>query len=115
MARSVSRGYRLVAQDLGRMAMIEGLFIEVVSSVIQRPSKALDPIIKDRSQFRPLNFVEKSLNASKKNLWSSELLLCTCAHPVAERPETRRCQVRTISGIVHLNNVNFGEKVFRDF
>jgi hypothetical protein len=69
-----STNHRLVEQDLGRMTMMEGLFMEVVWIVIQHPSNALCPIMEDRFQFGPQSFIQKPLTAIKTIGWPSELL-----------------------------------------
>jgi hypothetical protein len=50
------------------MVVMENLFIEVVSIVIQHPLNTLCSMVKDELQFRPLNFNQKFVNASEKIL-----------------------------------------------
>jgi hypothetical protein len=71
------------------MVIIEGLLIEVVSIVIQCPLNPVYPGMKDEFQFRPLNFTQKSLNASEKILWPGELLSCQYRFHVPEKPEVK--------------------------
>jgi hypothetical protein len=58
-----------IGAELERMTSTEGLFMEVVSGVIQHPLNPLSPVVKDEFQFRPPNFTHKFLNASGKILW----------------------------------------------
>jgi hypothetical protein len=57
------------------MVIIEGLFMEFVSIVIQQqhPLNQLYPVMKNEFQFRSLTFTQKFLNASEKILWPGEL------------------------------------------
>jgi hypothetical protein len=78
------------------MVVMECLFMELVSSVMQHILKALDPMVEDMFQFGPLTLVQRRLNAIKQIWWPSELLFCQCAFHVVENPQVRGCQVRTI-------------------
>jgi hypothetical protein len=75
------------------MVTIEGLFIEVVSIVIQHPLNPLYPVAKDEFQFRPVNCIQKGLNASAKILWPGDLLSCQCRIHMPEKPEVRSHKV----------------------
>jgi hypothetical protein len=83
----ISIGHTPVGAELERMVILEGLFMEVISIVIQHPLNPLYPVVKDEFQFRPLNFTQKFLNASEKILWPGELLFCLCRVHVLEKPE----------------------------
>jgi hypothetical protein len=97
------------------MLIKEGIFMEIVSIVIQQSLNPLYPLVKDEFQFRPLNFTEKFLNASAKILWPRELLSCRCRLHVPEKPEIRRCQVRTVRWMGYSNNRTFSEKFSEAF
>jgi hypothetical protein len=60
------------------MVILRGLFMEVVSIVLQSPLKQLYLVVRDGFQFRTLNFTQKFLNANEKILWPGELLSCLC-------------------------------------
>jgi hypothetical protein len=72
------------------------VIIEIVSIIIRCPLQPVYPVVKDELQFRPLDFAQKFLNASEKIPWSGELLFYQCRLHVPEKPEVRRCQVRTV-------------------
>jgi hypothetical protein len=73
----------------------------VVSIVIQDPLNPLYPAMKDEFQFEPLNFTQKFLNSTAKVLCPGKLLSCQCPLHVPEKPEVRRCQVRTVRPMGH--------------
>jgi hypothetical protein len=77
------------------MVIIKGSVMEVVSVVIQHQLNLLYPVVNDEVQFRPLNLTQKFMNASEEILSPGGLLFCQCCLHVAEKPEVRRCQVRT--------------------
>jgi hypothetical protein len=87
--------------------------MEVVSIVIQRPLNPRAPVVKNEFEFIPLNFTQKLLNASEKILWSGELLSCQFRLHVPEKPEVRRCQVRTVRSVGYSNNQIINKKVLR--
>jgi hypothetical protein len=95
------------------MVIIEGLVMEVVSIGIQHPLNPLYPMVKDDFQFKPLNFTQQFLKPVEKILWPGELLSCQCNLHVSEKPEVRRCQVRTARWVGYSNNGIFSEKVPR--
>jgi hypothetical protein len=95
------------------MVVTEGLFMEVVSIVIQHPLNPLDPVVKDEFQFRPLNFTHKFMNTTEKILVPGALLSCQCRLRVSEKPEARNCQVRTVGWMGYSNNRIFSEKIHR--
>jgi hypothetical protein len=107
---SISSGRRPIGAELERMVTIEGLLMEVVSIVIQHPLNPLYPVVKDKFLFRPLNSTQEFLDASEKILWSGELLSCQCPLHVLEKPEVRRCAVRTVRRMQYLNNRIVSEK-----
>jgi hypothetical protein len=76
--------------------IMEDLLMEVVSIVLRHSLNPLYPVVKDEFQFRSLNCTPKFLNASEKILWPGKLLSCQCCLHVAEKPEVRRYQVRTV-------------------
>jgi hypothetical protein len=86
---SVSSGRRLIQAEPERMVMTEGLVIRGSSVMIHHSSNALNPIAEDMFQFRPLNFIEKRLNAIRKIWWLNELLSRQCALHVIEKPEVQ--------------------------
>jgi hypothetical protein len=77
--------------ELERMVIMEGLFMEVVSIVLQHSLNRLYSVVKDKFQFRPLNFTQKFLDASEKIVWPGKLLSCQCSPNMPEKPEVRRC------------------------
>jgi hypothetical protein len=92
------------------MVIIEGLLMKVVSIVIQHPLNPLYSVVKDKFQFRSLNFTQKILNASEKILWPRELLSCQCCLHVREKPEAKTYQVRTVKRMAYPNDRIFSEK-----
>jgi hypothetical protein len=95
------------------MVFIEGFLMEVVVIVTKYPVNPLCPVAKDEFQFRPLNFTQKFLNASEKILWPGDLLSCQCRLHVPEKPEIRKCQVRTLRQMKYSNNRFLSENVLR--
>jgi hypothetical protein len=87
------------------MVMTEVLFMEVLSIIIQRSSKSLDPVVEDMFQFRPLNLVQKCVNAVKRIPWSGILLACQYILHTAEKLEVRECDGRALRRIQNQNNV----------
>jgi hypothetical protein len=85
--RSIRSGDRPIRAELERMVIIKGLHMEGVSIVIQHPVNPHYPMVKDEFQFRPLNFIQKFLNASEKILWPGELLFSQCRLHVPEKSE----------------------------
>jgi hypothetical protein len=100
---------------MGQRVIIDGLLMEIVSIVIQHPLHPLYPVAEDEFQFRPLSFIQKFLNTSEKILWSGELLSCQCRPHVPEKPEVRRCQVRTVRRTGYPNNSIFSKEVSETF
>jgi hypothetical protein len=78
---------------MGRMMIIKGFFMEMVSIIIQHPLNLSYPMVKDEFQFRSLNFTQKFLNASEQILWTGELLSCQCRFHVPEKSEVRSQKV----------------------
>jgi hypothetical protein len=113
LGRSINSGHMPIEAELERMVITGGLFMEVVSTIIQHPLNALYPVVKDEFQFRPLNFIQKYLNASEKILRPGKLLSYKCRLHVTETPEVRRCQVRTVERMGYSSNIIFSEKVLR--
>jgi hypothetical protein len=97
------------------MVIIQGLLVEVVSVVIKHSLNPLYPMVKDEFQFRLLNFIQKSLNASEKILWPGKLLSCQCRLHVPEKPKVRKYQVRTVRWMGYPNNRIFNEKFSEAF
>jgi hypothetical protein len=69
-------GHGLVEQDLGRIVIMEGFVMELVSIIVQHSSNSLDPMMESLFKFGSLNFIQERLNAIKKIHWPSELLSC---------------------------------------
>jgi hypothetical protein len=65
--------------------------MEVVSIVIRYASHSLDPVVKDVFRHRPLNLVQKHINAVKKIRWPGEQLACQCTLDATENAELRWC------------------------
>jgi hypothetical protein len=87
--------------------------MEVVSIIIRHPLNQLYPVVKYEFQFKLWNFTQTFLNASEKILWPGELLSCHGRLHVPEKPEVRRCQVRTVRRMGYWNNRIFSDKVLR--
>jgi hypothetical protein len=103
---SISSGHRPIGAELEQMMIIECLFMEVVSILIQHPLNLLYPVVKDK-------FPQKFLNANEKILWPGELLSCQYRLHVFEKPEVRKCQVRTGERMRYSNSRIFSGKVHR--
>jgi hypothetical protein len=97
------------------MVIIEGLLMEVVSILIQHPLNPLYPVVKDEFQFKPLNFTQKFLNTSQKILWPGELFFSQCRLHVPEKPEVKRCQVRTVKWMGYSNDIFFSQQFSEAF
>jgi hypothetical protein len=82
------------------MVIREGLFMEVVTMVIQHLLNTLYPVVKDEFQFRPLDFTQKFLNARERILWPGKLLSYQCHFYVPEKPKVRRCQDYKADGVL---------------
>jgi hypothetical protein len=95
------------------MVPMEGIFMGVISIVIQHSLNRLYSVVKDKFQFRPLNFTQKFLNASEKIVWPGKLLACQCSPHMPEKPEVRRCHVRAVKQMGYSNNRIFSQKVHR--
>jgi hypothetical protein len=89
--RSIISGHRPIGAELERMVVIEGLFMEVVSIVMQHPFNPRYPVVKDEFQFRLLNFTHKFLNDFEEVFWPRGPLSCHCRLHVPEKPKFRRC------------------------
>jgi hypothetical protein len=87
---SIKSSYRPIGAELERTVTIEGLLVEIISIVIQRPSNPLYPVVKDEFQFTLLNFTQKLLNTSEKILRPGELLFCQYRLHAPEKPEITR-------------------------
>jgi hypothetical protein len=66
------------------------VIMEVVSVVVQQALNPFYPVVKDKLQFRPLNFTQTFLNASEKILWSAELLSCQCRLHVPRKARSQK-------------------------
>jgi hypothetical protein len=107
-------GHTPIRAELERMVVIEGLLMEAISIVIQYLLNPLYPVVKDKFQFKPLNFTQKVLNASEKIVWPRELLPWHCRFHIPEKPKPRRCQARTVRWMRYSNNRTFSDKILRD-
>jgi hypothetical protein len=97
------------------MMIIEGLFMEVVSIVVQLPLNPLYPVVKDEFQFRPPSFTQKFLSASEKALWPGEPLSCQCRLHVPEKSKVRMGQIRTVRRMEYSDNGIFSERFSESF
>jgi hypothetical protein len=99
--------------ELERMVIIESLFMEVISIVIQYPLNPLYPVAKDKFRSKPLNYTQKFLNVSDKILLPGKLLSCQCRVHLSEN-QNSKCAKSGFYGGWDTRIIEFSAKKFSE-